>query len=118
MTKVTFKGAEGAEKGITNLGMRFVTGVPREVPDRFLDKLQGHPQFEVEGRPYKSAKLVQEEEDLNPEDNEEGEDDRTYTVAELTAVLVASDVAIPKKIANDAQALYDLIEKNKLALPE
>lgn len=110
MTKVTYKGVEGAEDEIVSQGVRFKTGEARDVTDeKKLAKFQGHSHFEVEGRPYLKAADARDIDEGVEDEVEEGD---TYTVAELTAILREKKVTIPKKSADDAVALLALIEAN------
>lgn len=103
MTKVTFKGTEGAEKKITSLGVSFEAGVARVVPDNLVAKFRGNKDFKVEGSEETQSDEVE---------------DRSYTVEELTKVLIDADVKIPKKAVDDAEALMTLVVAEDLKLPE
>lgn len=112
MTKVTYKDEGDAVREITSLGVRFVRGIPREVPDRLLTKFQGNSHFEVEGRPYLDNSDKRESDIDNSDDAVTGEDEEYYTVEDLTAILVARKVKIPASQKDNAEALQALVEKN------
>lgn len=111
MTRAMYKGPLDQ---IVNLNIRFKKGVMREVPDNVLDKLQGHKEFEVEGRPYKldpsavGGKLILEDEAEVLED----ENAREYDIDQLSTALLKRKVKIPKAAANDANALMELCLAN------
>lgn len=116
MTKVTYKDevTDGEEplREITSCGVRFLRGIPREVPDRLLKKFIGNRFFSVEGHPYVdlSGRSAIDLEIDNSDAAVKSED--FYTVEELRAILVERKVKIPASAAEDADALMILIEAN------
>ncbi len=117
MSKVVFLGSDSARDGITCMGIKFKTGVGREVPDRLLSKFKGHPEFEVDGQPYQLAESAirrQGIEDVAAEDEIESgpKEPEDYTLEELTQVLKGKHVVIPPSIATDMKKLTNLINKH------
>lgn len=116
MTKVTYRDetieGQDAIREITSCGVKFVRGVPREVPPRLLPKFIGNRFFEVEGHPYvdKSGFTSAELEIDNSDNAVKGEE--YYTVEELTEILNKKGVKIPASAKEDADALMVLVEKN------
>lgn len=116
MTKVTYKDevTDGEEplREITSCGVRFIRGVPREVPDRLLKKFIGNRFFEVEGHPYVnlSGKSAIDLEIDNSDATVKSED--YYTVEELRDILAKKKVKIPASATDDADALMSLVEAN------
>lgn len=110
MTKVTYLGVEGAQDSIQSLGLHFKKGVPREVPNSLVSKLQGHPHFEVEGLPLKihPSALARQA----PDEIQEESEDKAYSVDDLLGLLEERKVTIPNKAKADWDALVALVEAN------
>lgn len=112
MTKVTYKDEGDALREITSLGVRFARGVPREVPDRLLQKFRGNKHFEVEGMPFIDLSVQPDAAIDNSDAAVTGGAEEFWTVEQLTEILNERKVKIPASQKDNADALAALVEKN------